>query len=185
MQETLQFFLEGDDILDGHRIWAMMISGVVVFGSMCEVILPDGEFQKYIRLAIGIMLIFALVSPFAKVLKADVWKIEDEISSKKAYIEREKMEEEQKADVMRIYKSNLSSEIKNKIIGEFGEICKEVNCYVEEEKEGDFGEIIKIEILIDDTDEVNVPERIKKMLKESFDIKPECVDIQRSKGDNG
>ncbi|MBQ4145910.1 MAG: hypothetical protein IJD36_04700, partial [Clostridia bacterium] len=69
--------------------------------------------------------------------------------------------------------------------GEFGEICKEVNCYVEEEKEGDFGEIIKIEILIDDTDEVNVPERIKKMLKESFDIKPECVDIQRSKGDNG
>ena len=56
-------------MLDGLRSWAMMISGVVVFGSMCEVILPDGEFQKYIRLAIGIMLIFALVSPFAKVLK--------------------------------------------------------------------------------------------------------------------
>ena len=42
----------------------MSASGIIVFGSVCEMILPDNTYKKYVHLAIGLMLILAFLSPF-------------------------------------------------------------------------------------------------------------------------
>lgn len=48
------------------RQWTMSLAGIIVFGSLCEMLLPNNAYKKYINLAIGLMLCVALVSPFIK-----------------------------------------------------------------------------------------------------------------------
>lgn len=164
-------------MLEGLRSWAMMISGVVVFGSLCEVILPDGAFQKYIRLTVGLMLVFALISPFANVFKENVWEIEEEIGGRKAFLQREKMEDNQKAEVMRIYRHNLSVQIKKKIVSELGVICDEIDCEVEENEE-EFGRIKKVTILIENEGGEDMTEQIKAVLEKSFGVEPSVAELE-------
>lgn len=44
----------------------MSIAGIIVFGSVCEMLLPNNTYKKYLQTVIGIMLIFAAVSPLLK-----------------------------------------------------------------------------------------------------------------------
>ncbi len=48
------------------RQWTMSLAGIIVFGSLCEILLPNNVYKKYINLAIGLMLCVALISPFIK-----------------------------------------------------------------------------------------------------------------------
>ncbi len=48
------------------REWTMSLAGIIVFGSLCEILLPNNTYKKYINLAIGLMLCVALISPFIK-----------------------------------------------------------------------------------------------------------------------
>lgn len=171
-------------MLDGLRNWTMMIAGVVVFGSLCDVILPDGSFRKYIRLAIGLMLVFALVSPFTNLLNVDFYQAEDDINRGRAYLQREEMEEKQEVEVMRIYKYNLSQQIKRKIEDETGAVCSVVDCAVEENREN-FGRIKRVDVLLEEVNGSDITERAKAVVTKDFGVQPEYVYIQRSKGDNG
>ena len=171
-------------MLDGLRNWTMMIAGVVVFGSLCDVILPDGGFRRYIRLAIGLMLVFALVSPFTNLLNINFYQVEDDINRRRAYLQREEMEEKQDAEVMRVYKYNLCQQIKRKIEDEMVVVCSAVDCEVEDNRE-DFGRIKRVDVLVNETNGKDITEQVKKVVTEEFGVEPECVYIQRSKGDNG
>ena len=48
------------------RGWTLSLAGIIVFGSLCEMLLPNSVYKKYINLAIGLILCIAIVSPFVK-----------------------------------------------------------------------------------------------------------------------
>lgn len=143
--------------------WAMVLSGLAVFGSLCEVILPEGSFQKYIRLGLGMLLVLALLSPVRDFLHQG-WS-EDQKVIKERYETTEKMEEKQREEILRVYKANLNQKILSVLQGHG--FSGTVQCRVGEE-ERNFGEIEHIWILAEGR---GVDEsRIYEILQKEFSI---------------
>ena len=135
-------------MLELLKDWAMALAGIIVFGSVCEVILPGGVFQKYVRLAVGLMLILALTAPITKLLGVDIQADFFQEEQAKAYQQRAAMETRQKAEVMRVYKKNLCQKLAMTLQGIFDEEEFEVRCEVEEKNEENFGEIQQVLVLV-------------------------------------
>lgn len=125
---------------DFLREWTLALAGIIVFGSLCEMILPDGVYKKYIQLAIGLMLCIALLSPLKSgKIKTEYGFFEEDIkASSKDY------DKAQKDEVLKVYKNKLAESIRGELSGSFGAEC-EVICNVSGDEE-DFGTIKDIEI---------------------------------------
>ena len=162
-------------MLETLRSWAMVLSGVAVFGSLCEVILPEGSFQKYIRLGLGMILVLALISPFQELLHQDF----DDRSFQRgytAYLERESMEEEQKKAVIAFYKENLNRKMQSTLVAEIPDFTGEISCSVEEEEPERFGEILRV--WIQAKDENVALDEICKVLNQEYGILETQVEVQ-------
>ena len=123
---------------DFFKSWILSLSGVIVFGSMCEMILPGGTYKKYIHLAIGLMLILTVLTPFTKDRVDTELEIPDGTGE---YTSRVTAEERQNEDIIRIYKQKLCEGMKE----ELGGGCVEVECDICEEDEA-FGSIERVRI---------------------------------------
>lgn len=137
--------------------WAMVLSGVAVFGSLCEVILPEGSFQKYIRLALGMVLVLALLSPVREFL-LEGWRDNEEMIQER-YQKTEEMEETQREEVLRIYKTRLNQKILS-TLQRYG-ISGKVECVVGE-KEKNFGEIEEVQVWASEQDSPKIYEILQK-----------------------
>ncbi len=173
-------------MLDFLREWAMVLAGVVVFGSLCEVILPDSSFQKYIRLAIGLILVLTLIMPMQQLLR---FKLPQEdasaVSKAVAYREREEMEERQKKEVMRIYKQNLNQKMAMSLEKRLGNVTAEIRCDVEEKKAEEFGAVQEVLVLIDAAQSSDVTKQVKKILTQDYGILEQQVVVRYLKEQNG
>ncbi len=154
--------------------WAMVLSGVAVFGSLCEVILPEGSFQKYIRLGLGMMLVLALLSPIRGLLHQE-WETDEKMESRNAYRMTENMEEKQKKEILRVYQGNLERKILSALQGKLPDFSGEIQCMVEENRE-EFG-IIR-EVLIFPEKEGVDEEKIQRILTEEFGIAEEQITLR-------
>lgn len=146
----------------------MSVAGIIVFGSVCEMILPDGSFKKYLHLAIGLMLILAFLSPLSdKEGKADA-----EIPK----IEAESIEAAHSEDVLRLYTDKLGKRVEQEI-KDRTDADTEVSCSVSSE-EKTFGAIEKLEIACTP----GIENEIYAVAREVFDVPRERVVIYESGG---
>lgn len=157
--------------------WAITVAGVVVFGTICEVILPNGVFRKYVRLTIGMILVLSLLSPLQKWMHGDV-DLEKIELSREAYEQRSDMEEVAQKEVIRLYRTNLNTKMQNVIHAYLGEISVEVRCDVEESNPDTFGTILWVTVLTDRECGLDVKEKIKKGLSDNFGINETIISIQ-------
>ena len=157
--------------------WAITVAGVVVFGTICEVILPNGVFRKYVRLTIGMILVLSLLSPLQKWMHGDVdlGKIE---LSREAYEQRSDMEKIGQEEVLHLYRTNLNTKMQNVIHAYVGEISVEVQCRVEESNPDTFGTILWVTVLTDRECGSGVKEKIKQGLYENFGVSETIISIQ-------
>lgn len=154
--------------------WAMVLSGVAVFGSLCEVILPEGSFQKYIRLGLGMVLVLAMLSPVRELLHQE-WRVAEESGQRRAYQDAEAMEERQREDVIRIYQENLNQQMLASLEAKISGFSGSVSCSVETEQEN-FGVIRKV-LILSDIEEVDRGE-ILRILREEFGVASEQITIR-------
>lgn len=52
--------------------WVVTIAGVVVLINVCEILMPEGEMNKYIKGILSIICMFVLVSPIPKLLDQSI-----------------------------------------------------------------------------------------------------------------
>ncbi len=168
-------------MLEMLRDWAMVLSGVAVFGSLCEVILPEGSLQKYIRLGLGMLLVLALISPFQKFLQKDFAGM-DGSGGIHAYWERENMEEKQKQEVLHFYRENLSQKMEQTLREEFPGFSGEVTCKVEEENPEKFGQILQIRV---EADGNGTAEQIREVLCREYGVEKNQVEVPDGKEKQG
>ncbi len=156
------------------REWAMVLSGVAVFGSLCEVILPEGSFQKYIRLGLGMMLALTLISPLRELLHHDfdAGSFSPEIA---AYSEREVMEETQRQEVMKLYRERLNQKMEQTLTEEIPDFAGAVLCDVEEENPEKFGMILSVRVLLEN--ETAAKEQIQETLSREYGVSAGQVEI--------
>ena len=160
--------------MEGFKDWAMTMAAIVVLGSMCEVLLPEGSFQKYVRLAIGLVLVMSLVSPLKGCSRAEVTVPELE---EPVYQTREMMASAQQKDVAYLYRRNLESKMLSLLNQELDGRLQSVTCQVEEVKEETFGTIQTVTVTVNGSDSGETVQTIEQLLNRNFGVDEDSVSV--------
>ncbi len=103
-------------------LWVQEIIIAVIIGSIIEMLLPNGNSKKYIKVVIGVYIVFSIVSPvISKFTRSelkldsiiDINKYEDKIASYE--IETKNLENINNSNIKEVYILNLKKDIKAKI----------------------------------------------------------------------
>lgn len=104
--------------------WAEAIVIAVIIATIIEMILPDGSSKKYIKVVIGVYILFTIISPVITKFTGKSLAVSDMIDLDK-YIDEIKeketsqnlLQEENSASIRDIYIENLKVDIQNKLKG--------------------------------------------------------------------
>lgn len=103
--------------------WAQGIIVAVIIATIIELILPNGNGKKYVKVIVGIYILFTIISPVIAKVKGnelnvneilDTAKFEKELEKSNSKIS-EKLESNNSRSIKDIYVSNLTTDIKNKL----------------------------------------------------------------------
>lgn len=102
--------------------WAQGIIVAVIIATLIEMILPNSSSKKYVKVVIGMYILFTIVSPIIKKLGGkdinlntiDIEKYEQQISKSNNTISR-KFEDNNTRSIKDIYVSNLKADISAKL----------------------------------------------------------------------
>ena len=102
--------------------WVQGIIIAVIIGSIIEMLLPNGNSKKYIKVVIGVYIVFTIVSPIISKFTGteikldsiiDIIKYEDKIASYE--IDTKNLENINNSNIKEVYILNLKKDIKAKI----------------------------------------------------------------------
>lgn len=100
--------------------WIQGIIIAVIISTIIEMILPEGNSKKYIKVVIGVYILFSIVSPVISKVTGTSFQVSD-IFNIDEYIEAsisntyQNLEQSQEEQIKEIYISSLKSDMKEKI----------------------------------------------------------------------
>lgn len=104
--------------------WAEAIIIAVIIGTIIEMLLPEGSSKKYIKVVIGVYILFTIISPVITKFSGKTLQVSDILDLDKYIEEVERkqtaqnlLQEENSASIRDIYIGNLKADIQNKIKG--------------------------------------------------------------------
>ena len=101
------------------RTWAEGIIVSVIVASIIEMILPEGSSKKYIKVVIGIYILFVIISPVINNFRNQSFNVGTiiDIEGNKEYkqVSSSNLEEENIKNIKLMYETNLKSDIKTKL----------------------------------------------------------------------
>ena len=100
--------------------WIQGIIVAVIIGTIIEMILPEGNCKKYIKVVIGVYILFSIISPVITKVTGNEFRVSDIFDLDK-YIEKSSKSKQtsaknnQQNQIKQIYITNLKNDIKQKI----------------------------------------------------------------------
>lgn len=97
--------------------WIEGIIAAIIIGTIIEMILPEGSSKKYIKVVIGVYILFSIVSPAISKVTGEHFEVIDidkyvEASNSDTY---ENLNKNQDIQIRNIYESSLKNDMKEKI----------------------------------------------------------------------
>lgn len=100
--------------------WIQGIIIAVIIGTIIEMLLPDGNCKKYVKVVIGVYILFSIVSPVITKVTGNEFRVSDiydintyiEVSTKSS---KENIENSQQNQIKQVYITNLKNDMKQKI----------------------------------------------------------------------
>ena len=100
--------------------WIQGIIIAVIIGTIIEMLLPDGNCKKYVKVVIGVYILFSIVSPVITKVTGNEFRVSDiydintyiEVSAKSS---QENIENRQQNQIKQVYITNLKNDMKQKI----------------------------------------------------------------------
>lgn len=100
--------------------WIQGIIIAVIIGTIIEMLLPDGNCKKYVKVVIGVYILFSIVSPVITKVTGNEFRVSDiydintyiEVSTKNS---QENIENSQQNQIKQVYITNLKNDMKQKI----------------------------------------------------------------------
>ena len=137
--------------------WAGNIVVAVIISTIIEMIIPEGNNKKYIKIVIGVFILFTIISPIINYLSDENF-LEDTVMAS-TNIDKYKLNNTNgintNNDIERVYVENLKQDIINRI-NEEGFDVKDLLVFVNMNDGNEFGKIQKIEFkLLDKSNKVN------------------------------
>lgn len=100
--------------------WIQGIIIAVIIGTIIEMLLPDGNCKKYVKVVIGVYILFSIVFPVITKVTGNEFRVSDiydintyiEVSAKSS---QENIENSQQNQIKQVYITNLKNDMKQKI----------------------------------------------------------------------
>ncbi len=147
--------------------WAKSLGVTIVIVSILEMLLPNNKTKKYIRMVMGVYIVFNIISPFVK--SKEIFNVNDiDINAYKSTETSSEVDQTSMNDrIEKLYKQELEKDIKNKINEKGYEVDKcEVNVKIAENEEQI--QITKIKLSIKKSEEANTQNQKDKSIENKF-----------------
>lgn len=191
--------------------WVQGIVVAIIIATVIEMLVPEGNNKKYVKIIIGIYIIFTIVSPVISKLgkqeidftnSIDISKYQKEI--KKYSVDTNQFQKESEKSIQDVYISNLKTDMKSKLeekgyevnqiqirTGAEGEyIVEEIRLQLEKNQKEEIEQkqntvqinIVKIEISKEETKEDKPQNKLEE--KEIKEIKTYLTNVYEIKEEN-
>lgn len=144
--------------------WAEGIIVAVIIASIIEMILPEGSSKKYIKVVIGIYIMFVIVAPIVNKFSSKSLDVSSILNfdDKEEYkqVSSSNLEEKNIMNIKSMYEMNLKSDIKTKIQNK-GYIVKNINLEISDDEKYTINKI-DIEISGENEDENSTSKKDSK-----------------------
>lgn len=131
------------------NIWAQRIIIVVIICTIIEMILPEGKNKKYIKIVMGIYVVFTIISPIiSKINNKEKIDLEKylEVNVSNETIETSNVMDTNKY-IEEVYKEKIKEDIREKLLSINYEI-KSINLEIETKNNNTYGSILSLEITV-------------------------------------
>jgi stage III sporulation protein AF len=135
--------------------WIIGIVVTIIFMSIVDLVLPDNSFKKYAKIATGLIVIIAILSPVFKLFKGGI-SIERYIEGYAASLSLDKGVDTSQVDAMvdketiRLFKENLKEKIEGDILSQLKKTCQVTALKIDEDTSSkSFGKVLYLEIKSD------------------------------------
>lgn len=134
------------------KSWAINVVTVAIFVTFLEILLPSSSMKRYIRMIIGLLIIYVIINPFINLINKDI-NIEREVFANIDKMNRIKYETKgeiqdlQAKQIAEIYKAKIAREIKGLVESnsEYTVLRTSIDI-IEDSNDEDFGLIRRMEI---------------------------------------
>lgn len=143
------------NLIDFLRSWILNIVTVIIFISFLEILLPNSDMKKYVKMVIGLLVMLVIINPMLELVHGDM-NIEEEIFKTSSVLDKkalslniDKFEGIQEKQMITLYKEKIEKHIKNQI--EYGNNIKvlSVQCEIEKNKSSKkLGNVKHVNILL-------------------------------------
>ena len=173
--------------------WAEAIIIAVIIGTIIEMLLPEGNCKKYIKVVIGIYVMFTIVNPIItkisgkEITVSEILELDEYISQAEESIKTQnEIEIENENNIMEIYVSGIKQDIKLNI-EEKGYVVTNVDIEIEDTKNYKIKKIIvDAENIMkeENTDEKNEIEKIEIINDITINISNDIVQNNEQENSN-
>ena len=173
--------------------WAEAIIIAVIIGTIIEMLLPEGNCKKYIKVVIGIYVMFTIVNPIItkisgkEITVSEILELNEYISQAEESIKTQnEIEIENENNIMEIYVSGIKQDIKLNI-EEKGYVVTNVDIEIEDTKNYKIKKIIvDAENIMkeENTDEKNEIEKIEIINDITINISNDIVQNNEQENSN-
>lgn len=140
--------------------WAQQIIFAVIIGTILQMLLPEGKNKKYIKIVIGVYVLFAVISPvIGKDLDIDLNEFNISLDNTTT-----RLDETNEQNINDIFVTNLTQDIKSKLNNK-GYGCEEVTLETNDNYEVEKITITGIYEVEEEEDEDEVKEESKNNVK--------------------
>lgn len=137
-------------MLEWFRSWATGIVIAVIIATIIEMILPNSTSKKYIKIIIGIFIVYTIISPVIGSFKGkdlnNYIKVENYIQSSSNALQTNEVSDNAQSSIKKIYAQNLQNDLKTKL-KEKGYISNNINISISND---DKYNIERIDIKVDE-----------------------------------
>lgn len=137
-------------MLEWFRSWATGIVIAVIIATIIEMILPNSTSKKYIKIIIGIFIVYTIISPVIGSFKGEdlnnYIKVENYIQSSSNALQTNEVSDNARSSIKKIYAQNLQNDLKTKL-KEKGYISNNINISISND---DKYNIERIDIKVDE-----------------------------------
>lgn len=157
------------NMMEWFSSWSKGIVIAVIISTLVEMIIPDNNSKKYIKIIIGIFIVYTIISPIIeKFFGQDIneyIEVDNYIQASSSNVEENKdFQAKANESIKKIYVQNLQNDIKTKLKSK-GYIAESININISND---DSYNIEKIEVKINEKVAVNENEKQTKTIVDTI-----------------
>lgn len=170
-------------MIDWFREWSKSVVIAVIIATVIEMILPNNNSKKYIKIVIGIFIVYTIISP---ILNQFSEKDFDDIAGIGEYMEassnsivvKEDFSSKTESSIRTIYSKNLQNDLKTRLKNS-GYVADNINVHIAND---DSYNIEKIEVTITEKSEIKNTQKQARTIVDN--IKQVVVELDKNKDED-